>query len=36
MRIEEIRDLPKEDIVALLEICRKGMRFQDGFLVYEC
>jgi len=31
MRIEEIRDLPKEDIVALLEICRKGMRFQDGF-----
>lgn len=31
MTIEEIRNLPKEDVVALLEICRKGMRFQDGF-----
>lgn len=28
---EEIRNLPKEDLVALLEICRKGGRFQDGF-----
>jgi len=31
MTIEEIRNLPKEDIVLLLDICRRDMRFQDGF-----
>ena len=31
MTIEEIGNLPKEDILSLLEICRKDMRFQDGF-----
>ena len=31
MTMEEIQDLLKENIVALPEICRKGMRFQDGF-----
>ena len=31
MKIDEISDLPKEHIVGLLEICRRSMRFQDGF-----
>ena len=31
MTLEELRALPKEDVIALLEVCRKGMRFQDGF-----
>ena len=31
MRLDEIRQLPKDEVVKLLEICRKGMRFQDGF-----
>lgn len=29
--LEEIRKLPRDEVVALLEICRKDMRFQDGF-----
>lgn len=31
MRADEIRQLPGDEVVKLLEICRKGMRFQDGF-----
>ena len=31
MRIDEINNFSKEDIISLLKICRKGMRFQDGF-----
>jgi len=31
MTTEEIQNLTKKDIIALLEICRRGMRFQDGF-----
>jgi hypothetical protein len=31
MTPEEVHNLPKEHVVALLEICRKSMRFQDGF-----
>jgi hypothetical protein len=29
--LEEIRQLPRDEVVALLAICRKDMRFQDGF-----
>ncbi|MEO0247990.1 MAG: DUF6125 family protein [candidate division WOR-3 bacterium] len=31
MTLDEIRWLPMDEVVALLAICRKGMRFQDGF-----
>jgi hypothetical protein len=31
MRPDQIRELPADELVKLLEICRKGMRFQDGF-----
>lgn len=31
MKLDEIHNLSKEDVINLLLICRKGMRFQDGF-----
>ncbi len=31
MKLEAIRDLSKKEIITILKVCRKGMRFQDGF-----
>jgi hypothetical protein len=28
---DELHQLPKDEMAKLMEICRKGMRFQDGF-----
>jgi len=31
MTRDELHQLPKDEVVKLVEICRKDMRFQDGF-----